>query len=224
MARMRARVTYDSALLGRKLTERCNKLVTADRTLRSTAADTATTVTRAHFKPKRPGGVPARAGRAASGQMLAGLRWVTKPTTGMVAFDTAEADSKAPFWIIQEIGTGQSATLRQGGSANPVGRPAVGATYVRTVPTQIGRAIPRSLVWATGPGGTYSPAGAGSGQQLYLRAKVKGAPQGPGRSTFIGREIHGQHFVQRGGTEAFREYRSSVLAAARRAFAGQARP
>jgi hypothetical protein len=34
----------------------------------------------------------------------------------------------------------------------------------------------------------------------------------------IKREIQGQHFVQKGGTTAFREYSTSVRAAARQAF------
>lgn len=231
MTRLIASVA-DNGVLRRKLTARCTKLVQADRAAQKAAAAEATAATRAAFTLRRPSNVPARRGRLASGQMLRSLHW---SAGSEVVFDIAEADKDAPFWIIQEIGTGKSATLRRGGQANPRGRPAVGATYVRTVPSQTGRAIPGSLVWASGPSGRYSRPGSARDQQLYLRGRIKSAPQRPGLDAFLrkpktaGRairitnEIHGQHFVQQGGTKAFREYRVSVLAAAQRAFAGKPR-
>lgn len=220
-------------LLARKMTERCTKLVEADRKLRRHAATRATEVTRASFINKRVANVPARLGRLKSGRMRAGLRWKVG-ANGMVDFDVRYADREAKFWIIQEIGTGgPSATMRQGGSLTP-GHPAVGPTRVRAVPAQTGRPISSGLVWATGPRGSYSAPGSATGQQLYLRSRIRSVSRNRGQQTapirphgiamHIGHEIHGQHFVRKGGTEAFREYHISVLAAAQAAFSGHSRP
>ena len=83
-----------------------------------------------------------------------------------------------------------------------------------------GRLIPASLAFGTAEGGNFTPAGAARGQQLYLRSRLKNAPA-LRHPLVITREIEGQHFVQKGGEAGFRQYRTSVLAAARQAFAGQ---
>lgn len=217
----------DAQLLGRAMTRRIAKIVDAEKAASRAAAAEATTITRASFRYKRPANVPPRAGRPSTGgQFREFLRWTAQETSpdGGVAFDMREADRRIPYWIILEIGTGHSATLRSGGAANPAGRPRAGASYVRTVPAQRGRAIPSSLVWASGPRGTYTPPGANRNQQLYLRSQVKGAPvwvRHARRQMYITREIEPQNFVRKGGQEGFRQYRTSVLAAARRTFAGR---
>lgn len=208
---------------------RLNRLVAAEQQARQGAARTATTATRSHFHYLRPANAPARPGRRSTGgRFTTFLQWQAQSAArgGGVAFDVAEADTRVPYWIIQEIGTGQRALIRRAGANNPVGRPRSGAQYVRTVKPQRGRQIPASLAFGTGPRGTFTPPGASRGQQLYLRSLLRRAPtlpQGPRRGLFITREIRGQHFVQAGGEAGFREYRTSVLAAARRAFAGKGR-
>jgi hypothetical protein len=214
-------------LLGRRLTERTQKLVQAEQDARKVAAGVATQTTRNSFRYLRPANAPKRPGRESTGgQFRDELRWVARSgPDAPVEFDIRAADSKVPYWIIQEIGTGESATLRRGGAANPVGRPASGATYVRTVRSQRGRLISIGLAFASGPRGVYSPPSAAHGQQLYLRSKLTGR-FGRMRGVdqlVITKEIKGQHFVQKGGQEGFREYRTSVLAAARRAFDGRGR-
>lgn len=220
----RARLTLPNGdVLGRAMTDRCRRLADAEAAARTTAAQTATNATRKAFTYHRAVDVPARKGRDhPPGAMLAGLRWTTS-SAGGVDFDIAEADRVAPYWIIQEIGTGQKATIKRGGDPNPRGRAPAGNTYIRTVRSAIGRRIPANLVWATGAGGHYEPPGAGQGQQLYLRATVRGAPIWEGRAKdlmYITREVEGQHFVQKGGRVGFTEYRNSVLGAARKIFAG----
>jgi hypothetical protein len=210
-------------LLGKGIAERARTLVAANEAAMTAAAATATEATRASWAYKRPADAPKRPGRSSTGgQFVNELSWVAR--NGEVEFDVAKADRGAEYWIIQEIGTGNRATLKHGGSANPQGRPKTGADYVRSVKSQVGRQIPGSLVFASGPGGRYSPAGSRRGEQLYLRSKIRGVPIGPhtaARAIYIGKEIEGQHFVRTGGQQGFQEYRPSVLAAARRAFAGQ---
>lgn len=210
--------------LVRELKRDMDAAARAELSARRQAATTATRITRESFTYKRPFNVPPRAGRESSqGKFTNALRWqVTAGPVGEVQFDVAAADARVPYWIIQEIGTGQSATLKRGGSANPRGRPQSGASYVRTVRSQRGRVISPNLAWASGPTGVYTPPGNRRDQQLYLISQLTG-PRGGRvrrrrRPLYIGREIQGQHFVKRGGTEGFREYNDTVLAAARRAF------
>ena len=150
------------------------------------------------------------------------MEW--QPNGFGVALNIQKLNTDFPPWLVQEIGTNQRAIQGEAsatGNATPVGRPAKNATYVKTVRSQVGRPIKGFLVWAT-RGGQYTPPGAATGQQLYLRSQVKGAPVRFDTSTNryaanikIGKEIEGQHFLRDGGQAGFREYRSSVLAAAR---------
>lgn len=190
------------------------------------AARTATTGTRANFAHRREPIAP-RPGRSSTGgRMKQHLTWVARD--GQVQFDMATADRQAPHWLIQEIGTGQRATVKRHDTPNPLGRPKKGATYVRTVKSQKGRRISAGLVFANN--GRYSPPGARRDEQLQWASRVTGvpqrtpgSPQGQAAGIRIRREIRGQHFVKKGGEQGFREYRSSVLAAARQAFRKGAR-
>ncbi len=201
-------------------------LAEGEQRARKDAAQIATQTSRSNFRYLRPANAPKRPGRPSTGGKFAdALKWEAKPgPTGMVEFDLAHIDKRVRYWIILEIGTGQSATMRRADKPNPRGRPSAGATYVRTVKSQVGRRISPNLAFGTGPRGTYTPFGAATGQQLYLRRQLKKAPVGPRRAqngVYISREVIGQHFVQKGGREGFRAYRTSVRAAARRAFAGR---
>lgn len=206
---------------GAAMARRLNALLAADQAARRAAAKTATAVSRDTWnsRPNKRPVVQQRAGRESTGgQMASYVNWV--PAQGGVRLDMQELDAKAPHWIIQEIGTGSRATIKQGGQANPVGRPGKGATHVRTVRSQRGRII-RGLVWAES--GHYVPPGAGVGQNLYLASQVTGVPaRRP--NIRISREIQGQHFIKKGGEAGFRQYQSSVLAAARQAFRKSGRP
>lgn len=174
-------------------------------------ARTATQTTRNSFKYKREV-IGRRAGRSSTGgRMRNHLTWKATQK-GFVRFDINEATSQAEHWIIQEIGTGSRATVREAAKANPRGRPRDGAQYIRTVRSQKGRRIRGGLVFASN--GTYSAPGAAYGQQLHLASKVSGVPYRPA-AIRISREIEGQHFVKKGGTQGFRQYDRDVRAAAR---------
>jgi hypothetical protein len=181
---------------------------------RREAAAEATRVTKGAFRHTRPV-PPARAGRDSTGGHLTDfLRWgVTNNAEGGVVFDVKGADSKAPHWIIQEVGTGRSAKI-----SDPVRSKGVATVSVRSIPSQKGRRI-RGLVFASGPGGTYSPPGARRGEQLYPINTIRGVP--PGRTIRIRREIKGQHMVRKGGQAGFRLYRQQVATAARRTLASR---
>lgn len=197
------------------------RLVTFDKAVRDARAQsaaTATQVSRSNVRRIRPL-APPRQGRYHG--LKEAIRWAPMGKLDNVGLALKELDAKFPPWLVQEIGTGERAIQRISGVANPQGRPAAGASYVKTVRSQRGRRISPAFVFAT-RGGQYSPPGSATGQQLYLRSQVQGAPvrydpaaRRSAPAIVIDREIRGQHFIQKGGEAGFREYRQSVLAAAR---------
>lgn len=218
MLQLQVKVKDRQNMFGSGFAKRLKYFEDAELRARKMAARAATTATRANFSYLRDPIAP-RPGRSSTGgRMKQSLEWSAR--NGRVEFDMTQADREAPHWIIQEIGTGSRATLRSGGADNPVGRPRKGATYVRTVKSQKGRRIKGGLVFATG--GVYSPPGARRDEQLQFISRVTGAPHRPA-AIRISREIHGQHFVRKGGQAGFHEYSQSVLAAARQAFQKSAR-
>lgn len=190
----------------------------AERAAATQAAATATQVSRSHFRYLRPPAGAQRPGRESSGGRFPDyLRWKVNPNTGQVELDLNNLETKASHWIILEIGTGKRAQMRVGGDTDGAGGSIGPRATLRTVKSQRGRRIHPSLVFADGPGGQYSPPGEERGQQLFARHRVIGAPR-QRLGIVIKREIEGQHFVKKGAEQGFREYRRSVLTAARQAF------
>lgn len=195
---------------------RVQRFERAERQARADAARVATTTSKANFRYLRPPGPQRNKRESTGGRFATFLEW--EPETrvrGGVALNLDELDSKAPHWPILELGTGKRGTMRYGGARRGMGgsRPA----QLKTIPTQRGRRIHPAFVFGTGVGGEYTPPGATRGQQLLLRNQVTGAPRRR-LGIVIKKEIKGQHFIQKGAQAGFREYRRSVLAAARLAF------
>lgn len=210
-------VTRSSAPFGpgtaRSIQERVRQFQDAEKKAARSAAATATTTSRNSFKYLRPPG-PQRPGRESTGGRFPDyLQWDVD-ARGQVALDLDELETKAPHWIILELGTGESAQMRVGGDETSV-EGAGARSRIRTVRSQRGRRIHPAFVFAQG--GIYSPPGAARNQQLVARQLVTGAPARR-RAIVIKREINGQHFVKKGAQTGFRQYRQSVLTAAREAF------
>lgn len=138
------------------------------------------------------------------------IQW--QPWDQGVRLNVQKLDNEAPHWIIQEIGTGNTANLRTGGIGLGVGRPRKDAVTRRHVPKQAGRRISRRLVWAD-QGGNFAQYSAGR-HQLALASQVSGVPYRR-KTIVIHREIKPQGFIKAGAKEGFRVYRQSVLSAAR---------
>lgn len=200
------------------------------------AAKEATNVSRAVFSSKLSGRplVPARSGRpTTSGQFVSYINWVpsrgTRATAGRrgtlgttVNFDLAKLDSAAPYWLIQEIGTGESASILNEGAAQ-------GVAFGGTVKSQVNRPISKHLLFAPGPGsaptrsgGLTKKRGSGSrpsGLDNLFRAgdldpkAVSGFFSSQHR---IKREIKGKHYIQIGGKAGFRYFKSNVMAETKR--------
>ena len=196
----------------RGLDERLKEFLAADLRALKKAADTATTTSRSSFKRKRDI-APPRPGRSGSGQMTKGIQWSRVSGQASVALRMADLNKAAPHWIIQEIGTGQTANIMRGADGGPE---TVRAT---TIPSQKGRRISSGLMWATK--GRYSPPNrAGGTENLFPRI----GPAGNAKNAMvIRREIEGQGFIKKGADTGFREYEQSVLTAARRQFRKRSR-
>jgi hypothetical protein len=230
---MTAQLIDQRRTLGRPFTRRIEALKQQVANERKLSAQVATSETQAILRSRlsgRPQNVPPRPGRSHPMKLAQGLVW--RFDLNSVYFDQKYADDNVPYWIVQEIGTGGNATLRQGGNPNRRGNPGAGASYKRKVAKQRGRALPASLAWADGPTAAYTAPGASTNQQLYLRDKLKGTgypaqssartPYSPwSQSVRITREIQGKHMVRDGGKSGYLYYRRSVIEAARRAFGGR---
>lgn len=214
MPSLKVTVTNSNAL-GSGLESRIKAFQSAVNSASGSAARIATSTSQAKVKRVRDLAPPRR-------NRYHGLRESIKwgrTRDGGVALDKKKIDQDFKPWLVQEIGTGERATQRVAGQPNPKGRPKKNATYIKTVKAQRGRRISTAFVFA-GRGGDYSPPGAGRGEQLYLRSQIQNLPPGrrPRRGILITKEIKGQHFIRDGGKAGSREYRRTVLAAARSQF------
>lgn len=184
------------------------------------AVQTATTRSRAQFRSRLSGRahVPARPDRPTTdGQFAQLIRWdrqagrpgamrgAASAGDTFVAFQLEELEGRAPYWLIQEIGTGETATILDRGEN-------------RSVKAQRGRLISPNLVWAD-VAGNYDVPRAPMGQQLRTLKDVKGLPMRMDLEEIrIKREIEGKHYIRAGGMQANREYRTTLLGLAESLF------
>lgn len=155
----------------------------------------------------RPHAAP-RSGRPTTGGTFDQLiRW--RPDgRGNIAFDFQGLKGAAPYFLIQEIGTGKTATI-----LNPQG--------TVTVRSQVGRTISANLYWASGPGGNaVAPRSGASGDQIYAAAELNASTLArvPQRRKRIRREIKGKHYIQIGGRAGYLELRTRLTDEAKRIF------
>lgn len=185
------------------------------------AVQTATTRSRAQFRSSLSGRAhaPARPDRPTTdGHFAQLIRWgrqdgragsmraASSAGDTYVAFQLEELEGRAPYWLIQEIGTGETATILDRGER-------------RSVRAQRGRKIPRTMVWADAAGNYEAPRGDLGNQQLMSYKDVVGAPLKMDlEPTRIRKEIEGKHYIQAGGRQANEEYRATLLGLANRLF------
>lgn len=214
------RIRDNSGALGGKggrwsLDSRLKTLVKKVEEAATPAAQTAQNTSRSSIRRVRPL-APPRRGRYHG--LAKAIEWNSRD--GEVRLNTSKLDTEFPPWRVQEIGTGKRAVERSG-KFDQRGRPS--KTMIKTVKSQKGRRISSGLVWAT-KDGKYAPPRRGvGGQQLHLRRLVaKTDSETPvhnrnraATGIVIEKEIEGQHFIQKGSTQGFQEYKKNVLAAAR---------
>jgi hypothetical protein len=222
--KLRVRAGYSGVLEPVAINQRLGELLDAVDRARVTGAQTATQVSRSKIKRVRELSPP-RQNRYHG--LKDAVKWQPPSNSETaVALNLAHLNKNFPPWLVQEIGTGQRAVQRAGGRPNPIGRPSASARQIRTVKSQKGRRISNAFVFASG--GKYSAPRRGVNtdalvpRNLLPIPAVTGAPLRFDPSTRraaagirISKEIEGQHFVRDGAKEGFREYRRTILAAAR---------
>lgn len=192
------------------------------------AAATATRTSRLKFDNSLSGRphIDPRPGRPTTrGNFASSIQWkpsVEGPTGNSVvrvdiqAMERAYGGTGVPIWLINEIGTGSSAFMKGARGRRVTGR-GNGQHRVK-VKSQVGRAIPYGLVFGTGPGGAFSPPGGNPSEQLYPASTLTGVPGSPRKRIRISKEIEPKNYLRDGGTQGFRQFEQSALAAAYAAF------
>jgi hypothetical protein len=221
---MRVELTKSQSLT--RLMRSIDKFNRSNEALLTRAAAMATGVSQDQFRKKlskRPT-VPERTGRPTTkGGFSKLIRW--QKDQGFVQFQQATLEEAAPYWLIQEIGTGEEAVIRSGSPgerSSLLGAPDMSGLAV-SVKSQKGREISPSLTWAevTGSGAQQQfeydvNLPDKRNQQLMSYRDVMNAPLKQDLEPMrIGQEIEGKHFIQRGGSIANQEYRASLLSLAR---------
>lgn len=194
------------------------------------AADSATEVSRRTFASKRSGrpfAAPRRGRRTTRGRFESHIAWLDLPGPwSFVIFDEDELEDAAPYYLINEVGTGSRATRyrhKPDGTlvAEPIG-----------FASQKGRYIKPGLVWADG-GNAVRPSRARYGQdQLHPAARVSVAKTSRGTTrrkraavnplrtprVRISKEIEPKHYIREGGKAGYAQYSTSIRSAARNTF------
>lgn len=194
---------------------RANQFAARVATYEADAAKEATAESRivyARWHSGRPV-APARKGRPTTGGQFGDLLLWEPSGNGLVEFNFAGLKQRAPYALIQEVGTGQSAAILNGPMAGSL-----------SVPSQRGRRISPSLMWADAAGSSSSrpmtgknraaqSIGSNGMQQLFER------PAGQfGRAGRIRREIKGKHFIRDGGVVGYNLLRERLIADFRKTF------
>lgn len=213
----------NNGVFGAEFIKRLDTLERATENAAKSAAAEAQRVSKDKAKAIRPP-APPRPGRAqAPGALARAINWKAVGTD--VVLDRQALDKQVPWWVVQEIGTGNTATAQSGEDTdgpNRVGqgRPAKKNTNVAggkhfKVKKQRGRLIPGTLAFGNAGGQWQAPKRGRRSDQLFPMSSLKGGPSGPGRPLVIRNEIPPKRFIQTGAREGFRDYRNDVVAAAR---------
>lgn len=208
------------------------KILAEEERIRKQAAEEATRKSRQVFESKRSQRefTAKRAGRPTTrGQFSSYIEWFPWPNDAGVGFDYGKLEDKAPYWIIQEVGTGKSYQMLEHLPGDE--KPSV--VDAGSIKKQQGRLIPGGLAWGDSSGNYHRPQHGRRTDQIHPVAKLSIAKtevkkaRGAGRTknlrstamlrtpqVQIRKEIKGKHFVKAGGVVGARLYRNQLLAAA----------
>jgi hypothetical protein len=199
------------------LMKKINKFNRTNDRLLTTAVNQATLQSQQQFQKELGNGTgtsrpsiesdPKRGRKSTKGGFTKLIKW--RKYKGYVQFQRVSLEAAAPYWLVQEIGTGKDAVMYSGDD---------GGTSIN-IPSQQGRVIPGSLVWADAQGQYDTPRPGVRNQQLMSYKDVIGAPYKQDLEPMrIGREIEGKHYIQRGGSVANAAYQTSLLSLAQDLF------
>lgn len=201
----RARAFLTIGQSGGMLSQFRTAAVTRETEAAKIATDTSRSVFQSHLSGRPL--APPRVGRLTTGGAFASfVNWSPDHRKNNIVFDTAALQHRAPYFLIQEIGTGRTAQI-----LNPPG--------TISVRSQRGRPIAINLYWAGGPGAAWtSPGRGGALEQLYLASDLNMKSGVRTRRMRIRREIKGKHYLRDGGAQGFRTLATGLSADAKRIF------
>lgn len=151
------------------------------------------------------------------------IHWMHERHDGidLVQFQLARLEQDAPYWLIQEIGTGESGRILDDsmddgfvykGSHRSSGTG--GGSGITSVKSQVGREISTYLAWGSASGRAPAP---GKQGQLHYYRDVENAPFRD-RAMVIGEEIQGKHYLRDGGRAGLANMSNNLMSLAQRTF------
>lgn len=150
------------------------------------------------------------------GTFASHIKWQPTNNPYMVSIGAAELQKAAPYWLIQEIGTGKSAQMGKAGlhkARGGQGRHGARQPGNITIKSQKGRRIDVGLVW-TGGDGKKTDNLAHRSDHIPGPGE-KSPPRGEPRIT---KEIKGKHYIRTGGLRGRTAYKEGLKAAFKSAF------
>lgn len=194
-----------------EIERRLNVITDGNKRALQQAARMATDASQARFQSKLSGRpiVQPRPGRPTTeGTFGSYLVW-TPEKIGKhhyAKFQYEPLESRAPYWLIQEIGTGNTARILDQGRGV-------------AVKSQRGREISPSLSFADATGSYRQPSASRRGEdQVVTLRQAKNVPIMPRRRTMIQQEIEPKGFVRRGGQVGLSQYRTDLRQLMKQAF------
>lgn len=175
------------------------------------AARAATEASQARFQRKmsgRPTVDPRRGRPTTQGTFGSYLVWVPEKIgkNHYARFQHEDLEAAAPYWLIQEIGTGNTARILDQGRGV-------------AVKSQRGREISPSLTFADATGSYQRPSASRSREdQVVTLQQAKNVPIMPRRRIFIQKEIEPKGFIRKGGQVGLSQYRKDLRRLMKQAF------
>ena len=198
MATLRDKGTLSS------LDNRLDRLVKANKSALNKAAFAATKASIAQFnatKSNRPKVASRNKRQTTGGRFPTLLNWKRQSWKNeeYARFQRKPLDTQAGYWLIQEIGTGNTARI-------------LDTNEVVKIPSQRGRKIKKAFQFADVGGGYQAPgAGRYGSDQIRNIRDIKDAPFRPDLTGIrIEREIEPKGFVQTGGRIGMQKYRQEI--------------
>lgn len=200
-------------------TTKINAFEAAHQAALARAAATATDRSRSVFRAGLSGRPHDRPGSGwrptTNGRFDTHIKWAVN--NGAVRFNAAPLKAKAPYYLIQEIGTGSSATAY----GTTVNNGKISGSASISIKSQKGRFISPRLLWGTSLGGAPTRSFGSTGtDQLYPASLLDPSRVLNFRSSRkkIRREIKAKQYIAKGGRTGFYQYRTRMLAEKRKIF------
>lgn len=194
-----------------EIEHRLNIIIEGNKRALQQAARIATEASQSRFQRKlsgRPTVDPRPGRRTTQGTFGSYLVWQPEKIGKhhYARFQHEDLEAAAPYWLIQEIGTGNSARILDQGRTV-------------SIKSQRGREISPTLSFADATGSYQRPSASRFREdQITTLKQAKNVPIEPRRRTIIQKEIEPKGFVRKGGHVGLSQYRKDLRQLMKQAF------